>query len=246
MATALAKRVAKRRQPAKVENTRRRVELVYTDLNDIVPYERNARDNEAAIPAVAESIKNFGFLVPCVIDKDNVLIAGHTRVEAAKLLGLTEVPCVLAEHLTPDQVDAFRLVDNKTASLASWDEDLLSSEISRLMDTGIEFGLLGWTKESLDCLSSLVSDSCLDETYQGDSPAAQERRAPVRARCVIGSVVFFIAASDYRRWEEGIKEMFSYNDADIVAELKRRLGITEESVEASRRVARVRRAGASR
>src|SRR5215208_5349481 len=232
MTAVVAKKVAKRRQPAKVENARRRVELSYVDLNDIVPYEFNARDNEAAIPAVAESIKSFGFLVPCVIDKNNVLIAGHTRVEAAKLLGLTEVPCVLAEHLTQDQVDAFRLVDNKTASLASWDEDLLSSEISRLMDTGIEFSLLGWTKESLDCLSELVSDSSLDETYQGDSPAVQERRAPSRARVVVGSICFFLSAADFRRWEEGIRALHSFKEEDVIQEIKNRLGIVEESVEA--------------
>ena len=93
MATTAVK-VAKRR-PAKAVDINKRVAFVYVDLNDIVPYEFNARDNEEAIPAVAASIKEFGFLVPCVIDKDNVLVAGHTRVEAAKLLGMTEVPaCV--------------------------------------------------------------------------------------------------------------------------------------------------------
>lgn len=218
---------------------KKRVSITYVDINDIIPYEFNARNNEEAIPAVAESIKTFGFLVPCVIDKENVLVAGHTRVEAAKLLGMTEVPCVLAQDLTPAQVNAFRLADNKVSSIATWDHDLLSQEISQLADSGIDFTLLGWTNEELSCLQEMVSDACLESAQLVNNVAeTHERRAPERARVVVGSIVFFLAASDYRRWEGGIRELHNYNEQDIVQDIKDRLGIIEDSVEAARRAPR--------
>ena len=79
----------------------------------MTPYERNPRKNEAAIDAVAASIKNFGFKVPIVIDKDGVIVAGHTRLTAAKKLGLEEVPCIIADDLSEEQIKAFRLADSE-------------------------------------------------------------------------------------------------------------------------------------
>lgn len=90
-------------------------------IEDIVPYENNPRNNDEAVPAVAKSIEEFGFKVPIVIDKNNVIIAGHTRLRAAESLGLKKVPCIRADDLTEEQVKAFRLADNKTAELAFWD-----------------------------------------------------------------------------------------------------------------------------
>lgn len=209
----------------------KKLEWVYTDITDIVPYEQNARDNEKAIPAVAESIKNFGFLIPCVIDKDNVLVAGHTRVEAAKTLGMTEVPCVRAEHLTSEQVTAFRLIDNKVSEIATWDYDLLAGEMSKLEDTGIDFTQFGWTQESLDCLRDVVSDTCLDSAAavigETANEGVHERRAPDRVRLVIGEVVTFSSATAYRSWISGLRELMEYNEVAIATEIKRRLGLTE-------------------
>lgn len=95
-------------------------------LTDIVPYENNPRHNNNAVSAVAESIKTFGFKVPIVIDSNNVIITGHTRYKAAQKLELDQVPVIKASDLTPDQVNAFRLADNKVAEFSTWDEDKLN------------------------------------------------------------------------------------------------------------------------
>lgn len=98
-------------------------------LTELKPYPNNPRKNDHAVDAVAASIREFGFKVPLVIDKDGVIVAGHTRYKAAQKLGLKELPCIVADDLTDDQIKAFRLADNKTAELAEWDIDLLSIEL---------------------------------------------------------------------------------------------------------------------
>ena len=101
-------------------------------LVDLRPYEKNPRRNERAVDAVIKSIEHFGFKIPLIIDADNVIIAGHTRYKAAKKLGIESVPCIVANDLTPKQIKAFRLVDNKTAELATWDFEKLSAELNSL------------------------------------------------------------------------------------------------------------------
>ena len=103
-------------------------------IKDLKQYENNARKNDKAVPVVAESIRKYGFKVPVVVDKDNVIIAGHTRVRAAEELGLETVPAVIADDLTEDQAKAFRLADNKTAELAAWDFDRLEEELDQIDD----------------------------------------------------------------------------------------------------------------
>lgn len=108
------------------------MEVVTRKLNEIKPYERNPRRNEEAVDAVAASIKEFGFQQPIVVDKDGVIIAGHTRYKAAKRLGLKTIPVVVADELTDEQVRAYRLADNKTGELAEWDFNLLPAELDML------------------------------------------------------------------------------------------------------------------
>ena len=98
-------------------------------LADLKPYENNPRRNDSAVDAVAKSIKEFGWRQPVVIDSDNVIVCGHTRFKAAQKLGLEKVPCIVADDLTPEQIKAFRLVDNKTAELAGWDFEKLDAEL---------------------------------------------------------------------------------------------------------------------
>ena len=110
-------------------------------LSELKAYKNNPRKIPSeAVDAVVNSIKEFGFKVPVIIDSDNVLIAGHTRVEAAKKLGFTEVPCVIADDLNEQQMKAFRLADNKTSELSSWDFEKLDVELKNLDFNMAEFG----------------------------------------------------------------------------------------------------------
>lgn len=107
-------------------------------LDELIPYENNPRINDKAVKYVAESIKEFGFKVPIVIDKNNVIVAGHTRYKASIELGLTEVPCIVADDLTEEQVKAFRLADNKVGEIAEWDFELLAEELQGIDDLDME------------------------------------------------------------------------------------------------------------
>jgi site-specific DNA-methyltransferase (adenine-specific) len=101
-------------------------------IDELKVYENNPRFNNNAVEAVANSISEFGFKVPIIIDKDNIIVAGHTRLKAAQRLGLETVPCIVADDLTPEQIKAFRLADNKTAELAEWDFSKLEEELEDL------------------------------------------------------------------------------------------------------------------
>ena len=118
-------------------------------LDRIRPYENNPRVNEGAVDAVAASIREFGFAQPIVVDTDSVIIVGHTRLKAAQKLGLERVPVVVASHLTPEQVRAYRIADNKTNELAEWNYDLLPIEIDALKEANYDLGLLGFDAEEL-------------------------------------------------------------------------------------------------
>ena len=122
--------------------------IVERKLGEVRPYEKNPRRNDDAVQYVAESIRQFGFKVPLVIDNDGVIVAGHTRWKAAKKLGLKTVPCIVADDLTDEQVKAFRLADNKVAEKAEWDFDLLSSEFDDLFD--FDMGAFGFGDEEED------------------------------------------------------------------------------------------------
>ena len=115
--------------------------IIEMKIGDIIPYEKNPRKNDEAVKYVAESIKQFGFKVPIVIDKNNVIVAGHTRYKASKKLGLKEVPCIVADDLTEEQIKAYRLADNKVSELAEWDIELLDEELDSILDIDMaDFG----------------------------------------------------------------------------------------------------------
>jgi ParB family transcriptional regulator, chromosome partitioning protein len=106
------------------------MDIIELPVKAIKPYAKNPRKNDKAVEYVANSIRQFGFKVPIVIDSNYEIVCGHTRWKAAKTIGLESVPCVMADDLTPEQVKAFRLADNKTAEMAGWDFDLLEQEFN--------------------------------------------------------------------------------------------------------------------
>ena len=118
------------------------------NIKDIKPYAKNPRNNDSGVDAVARSIKEFNWQQPIVVDKDNVIIVGHTRYKAAKKLGMKEVPVVVADKLSPEQVKAYRLADNKTGELTDWDMNLLDDELSDIAD--IDMGYFGFDLDISD------------------------------------------------------------------------------------------------
>ena len=108
------------------------MKVIEKKLTELTPYANNPRLNDGAVDAVAASIKAFGFKVPLVVTADGVIVAGHTRLKAAQKLGLKTVPCIVADDLTPEQVKAFRLADNKVGELAGWDFEKLDLELEEL------------------------------------------------------------------------------------------------------------------
>ena len=108
---------------------KKEINIVYKGIEELIPYVNNPRDNSGAVDAVASSIKNFGFKVPIVVDKGNEIVTGHTRLLAAKKLGIEKVPVIVADDLTQNEVKAFRLADNKVGELAQWDLEALENEL---------------------------------------------------------------------------------------------------------------------
>jgi len=136
------------------------------NIDDIIPYARNPRKNSRAVDKVAASIKEFGFQQPIVVDKDNVIIVGHTRWAAAKKLKLKKVPVIIADKLTPQQAKAYRIADNKTHDYSEFDEELLVLELEELQNQNYDLQLTGFEdKELIHLLKSSV-----DETIDNIQP----------------------------------------------------------------------------
>ena len=137
------------------------LKIVIKNIDELNVYENNPRKNDQAVEAVANSIKEFGFKVPVIITKDNVIIAGHTRIKACKKLGITDIPCVIADDLNDDQIKAFRLADNKTSELATWDFSKLEEELSLIEMDMLQFGF--------EDLESDIPDNATDDDFDPDA-----------------------------------------------------------------------------
>ena len=129
-----------------------KIKVVNVPVPDIVPYENNPRVNEGAVEQLAKIIEQFGFRNPAVLNKDKVIIEGHTRLLAVKKLGWETMPCIIATDLTPEQEQALRIADNKIAEIAEWDEDKLKVELSALEEAGFDLSLLAFGDDELDDL----------------------------------------------------------------------------------------------
>ena len=145
--------------------------IIYKNIDDLIPYENNPRLNDQGVDALAESIKEFGFKVPIIIDSDGVIVAGHTRLKACKKLGIEEVPCIVADDLTDEQVKAFRLADNKVAELSDWDLDKLKEEIEELDIDMTKYGFV--QIENLDQAIEDINDLMEKETDDEVEPKAK-------------------------------------------------------------------------
>lgn len=166
------------------------MKIVDKRLDEIRPYEKNPRRNDAAVEYVAESIKAFGWKQPIVIDKDGVIIVGHTRYKAAQSLGIEKVPCLIADDLTPEQVKAYRLADNKTGELAEWDFGTLEEELAELVDslTDIDMADFGFADE----IDEYPNEDELDADTQTDDKTVER--------------LVFQTYKDYAKHEDEIKD----------------------------------------
>lgn len=150
------------------------IKINWVDIKTIKPYDKNPRKNDEAVNATANSIKEFGWQQPIVVDKGGVIIAGHTRLKAAKKLGLKTVPVKVAEDLTDEQARAYRLADNKTGELAEWDSELLSLELDGITDIDMsEFGF------------NLAEEKEPNEVVEDEVPEVDEENEPV---CKLGDI----------------------------------------------------------
>lgn len=136
-----------------------RIELL--PISEILPYAKNPRKNEKSVKFVKESIRQFGFKVPIIIDSKREIVCGHTRLLAAKSLGLSEVPCIVADDLTDEQIKAFRLADNKVGEFSDWDLDLLNTELSEIAE--IDMGDFGFDLSEKEEETEVVEDEVPDE-----------------------------------------------------------------------------------
>lgn len=164
------------------------VKLEEVNIADIKPYERNARKNDQAVDAVAESIRQCEYIAPIIVDENHVILAGHTRWKALKKLGHKDVECIVKSGLSDEQKRKYRLLDNKTAELAEWDLDLLADELKGLDFDGFDFGfpLLGdeeeielteaTFKESISVVIDCANDEEAEEIFNSLTEEGYECR----------------------------------------------------------------------
>ena len=159
-------------------------QISYRDISEIHPYEHNPRNNAAAVEPVAQSIKNFGFRVPILVDREGTIIAGHTRYKAAQLLGMERVPCILVDDLSDEQVRAYRIADNKVAEASSWDEDILRIEMETLKALNVDLEQTGFTDLEVDGILREMQDVDFEDFFiepvQKPAERAQQEPAPQR------------------------------------------------------------------
>ena len=133
----------------------------YLNVADLIPYENNPRDNDGAVDYVAKSIEEFGFKVPIVVDKNYIVVAGHTRLKASKKLGLEKVPVIIADDLSDEKIKAFRVADNKVAEIAVWKEEELHQELTELEEMLFDMTEFGF--DTIGELNEEVEEDDFDE-----------------------------------------------------------------------------------
>ena len=185
------------------------MKITEIELSTLHEYENNPRNNDGAVDAVAASIREFGFKVPVIVDGDNVIVAGHTRVKAARKLGMSAVPCIIADDLTPEQIRAFRLADNKTAELAGWDFTKLEEELLEISNQ-FDMSAFGFDMSDFEEEKEIIED---------EVPEVDEEAEPIaklgdiwqlgRHRLMCGSS---LAQADIDKLLDGAKCELTFTD----------------------------------
>lgn len=197
-----------------------KVELL--DLKKLVPYARNPRITAHAVDKVAASIKEFGFRQPIVVDSEMVIIAGHTRYQAAQKLGLIDACLCMWRRVCPrKQVKAYRIADNRTGEEAQWDNEMLALELADLDNMSFDKAVLGFEAAELEQLQKSL-DSLLTDGIDDDEEKPIDE---ADTRATIGPYSFEIPRERYLVWIEEVKQEVGFDKEAIVHELKKRLGL---------------------
>lgn len=151
-------------------------EVQYCSPEELIPYEKNPRDNRLAIDDVVRSIEEYGFTNPILVNEEKVILAGHTRREAAILAGMERVPYIVVDGLTEAQQRAYRLADNKLSELALWDEDLLKEELEDLLDADYDLSLTGFSDVDL---TDILKDEEDLEDIEPEEPKEKKTTLPM-------------------------------------------------------------------
>jgi DNA modification methylase len=147
------------------------MKIEIADINSIKPYENNPRKlSDKAIETVAMSLKEYGFRQPIVVDKDRIIVVGHTRFRASKKLGFKEVPITIADNLTPEQINAYRIADNRTSEESEWDNELLKMELKELDLKDFNLELTGFNEDQLNSLLFEEKQGLTDEDAVPETP----------------------------------------------------------------------------
>ncbi len=181
------------------------MKIVNVNVNDLLEYDNNPRINDDAVDVVASSIREFGFKVPIIISSDYVIVAGHTRLKASKKLGLTEVPCIIADDLTDEQIKAYRLVDNKTAEFATWDIEKLEEELLNIDISLVDFGF--------EDFIGVILDNATDDDFD---PVAELPEEPISKRgdiFILGNHRVMCGDSTI---EEDVKKLVNDKEIDMI------------------------------
>ena len=148
------------------------MKIIEKNINELTPYENNPRKNDKSVDYVANSISQFGFKVPIVINSNGVIVAGHTRYKAAVKLKMDSVPCIIADDLSEEQIKAFRLADNKVGEFSEWDFNFLNGELDEILDIDMsDFGFnLDFEGESISENREFDAEDFSDEHFKHECP----------------------------------------------------------------------------
>lgn len=198
------------------------IKIEYLDISQIKSYERNARMHSPdQVNQLVNSINQFGFTNPVLVDGENVLIAGHGRLAAAKEIGMNQVPAIRLGNLSENQIKALRIADNQLALNATWDIDLLTAELTELSEEDFDLDVIGFDDDFLNGL--LEPDEEIEDGYGAGEGEAGDDEEAADVGIVIGPYRCNIPRKVWDKWETKIRADIGFDKSDIEKELKRRL-----------------------